>query len=112
MQRLHRLALQPRRSWLPLFLEIVAEAATGASQELGRLRRAEARTAGLVCTARSRLPAAAALVLRRPVMTARLMASSLGVSHRAALDLVRRLEAEGMIREATGRSAWRAFTVA
>lgn len=112
VQRLHRLALQPRRGWLALFLEAVAEAAMRAGQELGRLQRAEARAAGLTRTARSHLPAAAALALRRPVITARLMASSLGVSHRAALGLTRQLEADGVIREATGRAAWRAFTVA
>ena len=111
VQRLHRLALQPRRGWLPLFLEAVAEAAMRAGQELARLQRAEARAACLARTVRSRLPAAAVLAVRRPVTTARLMASSLGVSHRAALGLTRQLEAGGIIREATGRSAWRAFEV-
>lgn len=112
VQRLHRLALQPRRGWLPLFLETVAEAATRASQELARLQRAEARAARLTRTARSRLPAAATLALRRPVMTARSLADGLGVSHRAALNLTGELEAAGIIRETTGRSAWRAFAVA
>jgi hypothetical protein len=112
VQRLHRLALQPRWDWLPLFLEAVAEAAMRAGQELTRLQRAETRAADLARTARSRLPAAAALALRRPVITARLLASALGVSHRAALGLTRQLEADGVIREATGRAAWRAFTVA
>ena len=83
-----------------------------ASQELARLQRAEARAAGLARTARSRLPAAAVLALRRPVVTARSLAIRLGVSHRAALDLVGELEISGVIREATGRSAWRAFAVA
>jgi len=112
VQRLHRLALQPRRGWLALFLGAVAEAAQQAGQELARLQRAEALAAGLVRTARSRLAEAAALALRRPVITARLLATGLGVSHRAAFGLVGQLEAAGMIREATGRAAWRAFVVA
>jgi hypothetical protein len=111
VQRLHRLALQPRRGWLPLFLEAVAEAATRARQELARLQRAEVKAAGIVHTARSNLPAAAALALRRPVITPRLVAAALGVTHRAALGLTRQLETSGIIRETTGRAAWRAFAV-
>ena len=49
-----------------------------ASQELARLQRAEARAAKLARTARSRLPAAATLALRRPVVTARSLADGLG----------------------------------
>jgi len=112
VQRLHRLALQPRRGWLPLFLEAVAEAAMRGRQELARLQRAEAKAAGIARTARSHLPAAAALALRRPVVTPRLAATALGITHRAALGLTRQLEASGVIRETTGRSAWRAFTIA
>lgn len=112
VQRLHRLALQPRQGWLPLFLGAVAEAAQQASLELSRLQRAEALAAGLARTARSRLPEAAALALRRPVITARLLATALGVSHRAALGLAGQLQAAGVIRETTGRAAWRAFAVA
>ncbi len=112
VQRLHRLALQPRRGWLALFLDAVAEATQQAGQELARLQRAEALAAKLTRTARSRLPAAAALALRRPVITARLLATALGVSPRAALGLIGQLQAAGVIREATGRAAWRAFVVA
>ena len=112
VQRLHRLALQPRRGWLPLFLEAVAEAGLRGRQELARLQRAEARAAAIACTARSHLPAAAAAALRRPVVTPRLIAAALGVTHRAALGLTRQLEAAGIIRETTGRAAWRAFAVA
>jgi hypothetical protein len=111
VQRLHRLALQPRPGWLALFLGAVAEAAQQAGQEFSRLQRAEALAAGLACTARSRLPDAAALALRRPIITAHLLAAGLGVSHRAALGLAGQLQAAGVIREATGRAAWRAFAV-
>jgi hypothetical protein len=111
VQRLHRLALQPRQGWLALFLGAVADAAQQAGQELARLQRAEALAAGLARTARSRLPEAAALALRRPIVTARLLAAGLGVSHRAALGLAGQLQAAGVIRETTGRAAWRAFAV-
>ena len=111
VQRLHRLALQPRHGWLASFLGAVADAAQQAGQELARLQRAEARAAALTRTARSRLPEAAAQALRRPVITARLLATALGVSHRAALGLTGQLAAAGIIREATGRAAWRAFAV-
>jgi hypothetical protein len=112
VQRLHRLALQPRQGWLALFLGAVADAAQQAAQEFSRLQRAETLAAGLARTIRSRLPEAAALALRRPILTARLVAEVLGVSHRAALGLIGQLQAAGMIRETTGRAAWRAFTVA
>jgi len=112
VQRLHRLALQPRAGWLPLFLQAVAEAAMHGRQELARLQRAEAKATGILRSARSHLPAAAALALRRPVVTPRLMASALGITHRAALGLTRELETSGVIRETTGRAAWRAFAVA
>ena len=112
VQRLHRLALQPRLGWLPLFLEAVAEAAMRGRQELARLQRAEARAAAITRTARSHLPAATAIALRRPVVTPRLIAAALGITHRAALGLTRQLEASGIIRETTGRAAWRAFAVA
>ena len=111
VQRLHRLALQPRRGWLALFLDAVAEAAHQAGQELARLQRAEALAAKLARTTRSHLSDAAALALRRPVVTVRLLATALGISHRAALGLVGQLQAAGVIRETTGRAAWRAFAV-
>ncbi|MCW3476906.1 helix-turn-helix domain-containing protein [Limobrevibacterium gyesilva] len=111
VQRLHRLALQPRALWLPGFLDCVAEAAGLAARELARLRQAEARAATLERTARSRLPQAAALALRHPVISARLLADRLRISHRAGLDLTRQMVDARLIREATGRESWRAFVV-
>jgi HTH DNA binding domain len=112
VQRLHRLALQPRQGWLPLFLQAVGDAAMRGRQELARLQRAEAKAAGVVRTARSHLPDAVAVALRLPVVTPRLIAAAVGITHRAALGLTRELETSGVIRETTGRSAWRAFAVA
>jgi DNA-binding IscR family transcriptional regulator len=45
------------------------------------------------------------------VLTARTLAEQQGISHQAALGLLAQLVANGLIREATGRAAWRAFVV-
>ena len=63
-------------------------------------------------TARSHLPRALDHVLRTPVVTARGLADSLSITPQAALGLLRQLIAAGVVREATGRAAWRAFTTA
>ena len=51
-------------------------------------------------------------MLRTPVVTARGLADSLAVTPQAALGLLRQLVVAGVVREATGRAAWRAFTTA
>ena len=51
-------------------------------------------------------------MLRTPVVTARSLAEALSVTPQAALGLLRQLTAAGVVREATGRAAWRAFTTA
>jgi len=68
--------------------------------------------ATLARTARSQLPRAVEHVLRSPVVTARGLAEDLAITPQAALRLLRHLIAAGVIREATGRAAWRAFTMA
>lgn len=110
-RQLDALALATGSAWLAGFLATVAEAAQRAGQELTRLQAAADRAAALRRTARSRLPDAAALALRSPVLTAAGLASRLRVSHQAALGLIRQLVTAGVLREATGRAAWRAFTV-
>jgi hypothetical protein len=109
---LQRLAVAPPASWPPAFLGTVAAAAEAGMQELLRLRAAAARAAALPHTARSHLPAAAALALRQPVLTRPMLARALGISPQAALGLLDRLAAGGVLREATGRAAWRVFVVA
>jgi hypothetical protein len=111
VQALHRLALRPRAQWLAGFLACVAEAAGQAGRELARLRQARTRAAGIAATARSHVPGAAALVLRHPVITARLLGERLGLSPRAGLGLAGQLVRAGVLREATGRGAWRAWVV-
>jgi ribosomal protein S25 len=83
-----------------------------AREELAGLQRAEAAGASLVRTARSHLPRALDHVLRTSVVTARGLAEDLSITPQAALRLLRQLTASGVVREATGRAAWRAFTTA
>jgi HTH DNA binding domain len=77
---------------------------------LAGLQRAETAEASLARTARSQLPRALDHVLRTPVVTARGLADHLAISPQAALGLLRQLTAAGVVREATGRAAWRAFS--
>jgi len=106
----HRLALQVGTAWVAGFLACIAAAARAAREELTGLLRAEAAGTALGRTARSHLPQALDHVLRSPVVTARGLADSLSITPQAALKLIRQLLAAGVIREATGRAAWRAFT--
>jgi Fic family protein len=111
-RRLEALALATGPAWLAGFLAAAAEAAQRAGQDLTRLQTAADRAAALRRTARSRLPQAASLALRAPVLTAAGLASRLRVSPQAALALLKQLVAAGVLQETTGRAAWRAFAVA
>jgi hypothetical protein len=106
----HRLALRIGTEWQAGFLACVAAAARAAREELARLQRVESAGASLARTARSHLPRALDHVLRTPVVTARGLAEDLSITPQAALRLLRQLTAAGVVREATGRVAWRAFT--
>jgi Tfp pilus assembly protein PilV len=108
----HRLALRVGTEWLIGFLACVAAAARAAREELASLQRAEAAGATLAHTSRSHLSRALDHVLRTPVVTARGLADVLSITPQAALRLVRQLIAAGVVREATGRAAWRAFATA
>ena len=110
--RLHALASKAGATWMPDFLDCVTDAAQRAGQELSRLQAAEDRIGRLTQTARSHLPGAADLALRLPVLTARTLAEKLQITPQAALGLIRQLAAAGLLREATGRQAWRAFVIA
>jgi HTH DNA binding domain len=110
--RLQALAGKVGATWIADFLDCVTDAAQRAGQELTRLQAAEQRISELTQTARSHLPGAADLALRLPVLTARTLAERLQVTPQAALGLIRQLAAAGLLREPTGRQAWRAFVVA
>jgi hypothetical protein len=108
----HRLSLRVGTEWLAGFLACVAAASRAARDELAGLQQAEAAGVTLARTARSYLPRALDHVLRTPVVTARDLADELSITPQAALGLLRQLIAAGVVREATGRAAWRAFTTA
>jgi predicted transcriptional regulator len=48
-------------------------------------------------------------VIREPIITARSLAKRFAITHQAALGLLKQLIEAGIIKEATGRCAWRAF---
>jgi ribosomal protein S25 len=95
--------------WIVGFLECVTEASQIARYELDKLRRVEERAATLKRSARSHLPAAIDAVIREPIITARTLAKRLAITHQAALGLLKQLVQAGIIKEATGRGAWRAY---
>ena len=97
-RHLERLALAAGPAWLGGFLTTVTDAAQRAGQDLTRLQSAAARAAALRRTARSHLPAAAALALRQPVLTARGLAERLRLSPQAALGLLNQLVAAGVLK--------------
>ncbi|MGH6878835.1 MAG: helix-turn-helix domain-containing protein [Rhizomicrobium sp.] len=99
-------------AWMADFLDCIAAAAKTGLDELDRLRRAEDRGRQFGRTARSRLPAALNAALRAPIITARDLAATLDVTTQASLGLLRQLVEAGILREATGRASWRAFTLA
>jgi hypothetical protein len=98
-------------AWMADFLACVEAAAKVGLDELARLQKGEAKMRLLGRTARSRLPEAVDAVLRAPIITARDLAKSLGITAQAALGLLRQLSEASILQEATGRSSWRAFTL-
>jgi HTH DNA binding domain len=107
----HRLGLKTGIGWMATFLECVAESAIVGLRELSRLQEAETKGRAIRFTKRSRLPDAVDAALRAPIVTTTLLASTLDVSAQAAWTLLRQLAAAGMVREATGRSSWRAYVL-
>ncbi len=112
VSRIDALARQGGGDFEQGYLDCVAEAARRGARELDRLHQAARRIATLPASARSQLQAAGAVALREPLITGRLLARQLDVSTRAGLDLAARLVAAGVLREMTGRIAWRAFAIA
>ena len=97
---------------VPVLLGAIAEAALGARRELARLVAVEARGREVGVTVRSSFGAALEVVLRRPVVTARMVGEAIGVSPRAGSMILDRMRGAGLLREATGRKSWRAFVIA
>ena len=109
VQQLHRAGL----SAAPVegLLGCIAEAAVAGRRELARLNEAEGRGRAMRATARSHLPRALDIAVSLPIVTARLMGEGVGVSPRAGAELIGRMVGEGLLREATGRKAWRGFVL-
>jgi hypothetical protein len=110
--RHYRLSSAVGIPWVVGFLEIVTEAAQSGRHELDRILRIEEKTGTLKRTARSHLPAAIDAVIRAPLITARGLAERLNITHQGALGLLEQLVDAEIVKEATGRGAWRAFTTA
>jgi hypothetical protein len=111
MQRQRPQLLRP--DWPLALLSDVAEGARRGLDELDRLNAAAGRAAALAARERSHGQAgkAAEIALRQPVLTAAGLAAQLGATPQGALLIIKRLIAGGVLREATGRSSFRAFTV-
>lgn len=92
-------------------LEQVAEGARAGLRELARLREAAARGADLVkgLDRRSQLPAAVEAALQVPALTPTALADRLGVAQQTANDLLRQMTRARVVREVTGRRAFRAY---
>lgn len=92
-------------------LEQVAEGARTGLRELARLRDAAARGADLVrgLDRRSQLPAAVDVALQVPALTPTALARRLGVAQQTANDLLRQMARAHVVREVTGRRAFRAY---
>jgi hypothetical protein len=98
-----------RATRLLAFLEAAAAVATAGLKELDRLAMARTQMERRLKNRRSNssLPALIELVLARPMVSTGLVASELGITQRAALDLL----AELGLREMTGRGRFRAWGV-
>lgn len=106
------LPLQDPAAWPGTFLERVAAGARHGLGALARLREAEATAARLAAGGRrGLLPAATVAALRAPAVTARGLAGQLGITPQGALLLLKRLQAAGVVREATGRRSFRAYVI-
>ena len=107
----HRLGLKIGVEWMAEFLECVSAAAVIALRELARLQEAEKKSRSIGSTKRSRLPDAVDAVLRDHIVTAATLAKAINVTPQAAWGLLRQLTEVEIVREATGRASWRAYSL-
>jgi hypothetical protein len=93
-------------------LRQVAEGARAGLREVQRLLDAHDRGATLASgrDRRSRLPAAVEAALRTPAITPGALARQIGVAPQTANDLLRQLVGARVVREVTGRMAFRAYS--
>ena len=100
-------------TWPVACLHLIAESARLGLRELDRLETASGQGRGALAGAdrRSRLPDALEALLRAPVLTPKALAAQLRIAPQTATALLRTLQAEGVVREVTGRGSFRAFAV-
>jgi Fic family protein len=101
-------------TWPVACLHLIAESARVGLRELHRLEAAAAgkgRDLLAPSDRRSRLPDALDALLRAPVLTPKQLAAQLKIVPQTATALLRTLQAEGVVREVTGRGSFRAFAV-
>jgi Fic family protein len=96
-----------------VFLTYVAEAARAGLRTLAALRDAAEAATALAATEdrRSKLPAALALLLQTPAVTAASLARALAITPQAALRLLERLRRAGLVHEVSGRKSFRVFAL-
>jgi hypothetical protein len=108
----NKLSLKTGLEWSLAWLEVVERAARLGLDDLESLRFAESRVEELPAkTQRAKLPAALRFAIRQPVFTAASLARHIKITAPAASSLVNQMEEIGIIKEATKRKAWRAFTL-
>jgi HTH DNA binding domain len=100
-------------TWPVACLHLIAESARRGLRELDRLETTAGQGRGLLARSdrRSRLPDALDALLRAPVLTPKALAAQLRIVPQTATALLRTLQAEGGVREVTGRGSFRAFAV-
>jgi len=101
------------QDWRGTFLHLVAESALSGLRDLRALSELRDRGAALAARQdrRSRLPAALDCVMSRVLTTPKGLAIEIGVTHQAALGMLRALKAAGIVREASGRESFQVFMV-
>ena len=100
-------------TWPVAGLHLIAESARLGLRELDRLEAAAEQGRGALAATdrRSRLPDALDALLRAPVLTPKALAAQLRIVPQTATALLRTLQAEGVVREVTGRGSFRAYAV-
>ncbi|MGK7871737.1 hypothetical protein ACFHPP_31375, partial [Falsiroseomonas sp. E2-1-a20] len=98
-------------TWIPVFLQALAEEAEDSLALLQNLERgwSAARHATAGHRRASRTPAAVDLLAALPLLSATALAGALGISIKSALAILDRLVQDGVAVEVTGRAARRLF---
>ncbi|MGK7870786.1 hypothetical protein [Falsiroseomonas sp. E2-1-a20] len=98
-------------TWVPVFLQALADEAEDALARLADLERgwSAARQATAGHRRHSRTPAAVDLLAALPLLSATSLARALGIAVKSALAILDRLVQDGVVVEVTGRAARRLF---